>query len=74
MEDEDGGLGVLITVDCGKYGMRRVHYNPSNSQYIADELNEQWKNYWPGIQETYESNLRANDVPGTGTLEMLKGD
>jgi len=74
MTEDYGDHSGSITVDCGTYGERTIRYNPKNSQYMADELLEHWKNYWPGIQETYESNLRGNDVPEAGTLETLKGD
>ena len=74
MEENFGDHSGLITVNCDKYGERTVRYNPKNSQYMADELLEHWKRYWPGIQETYESMIGGSGTPEYGTLEMLKGD
>lgn len=65
-------LTANIQVDCTDYGDRLIWYNPSNSQYIADELQAEWDRFWPEFHSAILSLLRQNDTPEWGSIDMLE--
>ena len=59
-----GGATKCNDFLCGDRGLRKIWYNPNNSEYIIEKISKDWTKYWSVLEAEYLRMLKENEKDG----------